>query len=125
MKKTFGDFLKEKRSETGFSQKKIAEILSISPSSYSHYENNTRVPSLDIIIQLSNIYNANPLDLIFLILSYDTITSNALLNHPYKNNSFCSDNEKILLNSFKCLPTKEQNIIIDITQSLVERNQKI
>lgn len=125
MKKTFGDFLKEKRSETGYSQKKIAEILSISPSSYSHYENNIRVPSLDIIIQLSNIYNANPLELIFLILSYDTITSSALLNHPNKNNSFCTDNEKILLNSFKYLSQKEQNIIIDITQSLVEQNQRI
>lgn len=50
-----GSRIKEARLEKGIKQNKMAELLGISVSTYSNYENNYREPKLDIIHQICEI----------------------------------------------------------------------
>ena len=51
--------LKTLRLQYGFSQKKVAERIGISPSIVSGYETGERTPSLDVLISLSRLYNTS------------------------------------------------------------------
>lgn len=51
----FRERLKLLREDKGFTQKDLAEALSITVSTISHYENGTREPSIEILIQMSKI----------------------------------------------------------------------
>ena len=50
-----GSRIKEARLAKGIKQNKMAELLGISVSTYSNYENNYREPKLDIIHQICEI----------------------------------------------------------------------
>ena len=43
----------------GFSQKKVAERIGVSPSIVSGYETGERTPSLDVLLFLSHLYNTS------------------------------------------------------------------
>lgn len=55
----FGEKLKKARKATGLSQEKVAEILNISQSNISKYENGDLEPSLDTIYKLIDLYDIN------------------------------------------------------------------
>lgn len=56
----FGNYIKEKRVEKGYSQTEIAKKLNISQQAYSRYELGTREPGLQIILDLSVILGFAP-----------------------------------------------------------------
>lgn len=51
--------LKELRTKYGYSQKKVANILELSPSIVSAYESGERTPSTEILLSLSYLYNTS------------------------------------------------------------------
>lgn len=51
--------LKSLRLQYGFSQKKVAERIGVSPSIVSGYETGERTPSLDVLLSLSYLYNTS------------------------------------------------------------------
>ncbi len=51
--------LAELRKVNGFTQKKVAEVLGMTPEGYSYYEVGKRSPNPDIINSLSNFYNVS------------------------------------------------------------------
>ena len=57
-----GDFmkgLKQIRKERRLTQLKVAMDLNISREALSHYENNKREPSLDMLIKMSEYFNVS------------------------------------------------------------------
>lgn len=51
----FHERLKMLRDDKGFTQKHLAEVLTITISTISHYENGTREPSIEILIQMAEV----------------------------------------------------------------------
>ena len=51
--------LKEIRKERKFSQMKVAMDLNISREALSHYENNKREPSIDLLNKMSEYFNVS------------------------------------------------------------------
>lgn len=47
------------RKQKGYTQSEVAEILNISRSSLSRYEKGTRIPNIEIIMQLSLLYDVS------------------------------------------------------------------
>jgi len=55
-----GDFLKKKRQEKNISRDEMAKILNVSQSTISHWENNIRKPSIDMLQEISKHINIFP-----------------------------------------------------------------
>lgn len=55
----FPDKLKQLRNSEGLTQEKLAQRLNITKSMISAYETGMRLPSLDIIIKLSNTFGVS------------------------------------------------------------------
>ncbi|ARF68917.1 LexA family transcriptional repressor [Paenibacillus larvae subsp. pulvifaciens] len=55
----FGKKLKELRKLEGWTQEEVAKKLGVTKQTYSHYENETRKPSLEMIKELANVYRVN------------------------------------------------------------------
>lgn len=56
-KEIFHQRLKQARINAGYTQKQIAEILEISQSKLSHYENGTNEPNIETIGKLADFYD--------------------------------------------------------------------
>ena len=52
----FGDKIKKIREERGYTQKYVADMLHINYSTYSRYENNSRLPDVDTIDDIANFF---------------------------------------------------------------------
>ena len=59
MSTEMSDRIRILRENFGYSQKFAAEQLNISPQAYSHYENNRRVPDVDMLHKLSLLYGVS------------------------------------------------------------------
>lgn len=46
----------ELRQQLGWSQQQVADYLGLTREGYSHYERNTREPSLEVLVKLCNLY---------------------------------------------------------------------
>ncbi|MEV2285733.1 LexA family transcriptional regulator [Paenibacillus larvae] len=55
----FGKKLKELRRLEGWTQEEVAKKLGVTKQTYSHYENETRKPSLEMIKHLAKVYSVN------------------------------------------------------------------
>jgi repressor LexA len=55
----YGKKLRELRKLEGWTQEEVAKKLGVSKQTYSHYENEQRRPSLDMIKELASVYNVN------------------------------------------------------------------
>ena len=62
--KKFANTLKQKRENAGLTQYEVADAICISRTSYTQYETATRIPSLETILNLSMLYQINPMELI-------------------------------------------------------------
>lgn len=54
-----GERIKELRISRKFSQKELAEILSVSPAAICNIESNARQPSLTMLLKLSNTFHVS------------------------------------------------------------------
>ena len=59
MKNTFAANVKNLRKEIGITQTELAEKIFVNKSMISAYEKGKRMPSLDVLIQLSAIFNVS------------------------------------------------------------------
>lgn len=57
MESTLGKRLKVLRVDRQMTQEEVSRYLNVQRQTYSHYENDKRVPSLDILVCLSKLYN--------------------------------------------------------------------
>ena len=59
MKIEWGDymFIKEFREKSGFSQLDVSKYLNVTQSAISQYETGVRKPSIEILINLSELFN--------------------------------------------------------------------
>ena len=57
--KTFGEILKELRIDKGLTQKKVAEALSVTVSTLSHWECNYQEPSYKDLLTLCRFYEVS------------------------------------------------------------------
>ena len=57
--KTFGEKLKELRIDKGLTQKKVAEALSVTVSTLSHWECNYQEPSYKYLLTLCRFYEVS------------------------------------------------------------------
>ena len=55
--KKIGSFLKELRKEKGLTQEQLAELMYVSDRTVSRWETGSNLPSLDILIRISDYYN--------------------------------------------------------------------
>lgn len=55
----FGDHLRMLRERQGLSQKELGERVHRAPSVISNYENNIKIPTLDVLTTLARIYNVS------------------------------------------------------------------
>ncbi len=55
----FGTVLKKLRTQSGMSQRQLAEKLGVTKSTISYYELSERTPSPDIIIKIANIFHVS------------------------------------------------------------------
>lgn len=69
---TFHERLKTLREERGFTQQHLAEVLNLTPSAVSHYENGTNEPTIETLIRMADILN----------VSVDYLVGNANANLP-------------------------------------------
>ena len=54
-----GKRLQEQRVLKNLSQREVADIINVSPSIVSNYERSERVPSLEILVSLANLYHCS------------------------------------------------------------------
>jgi len=83
MEKTFGERLKELRMELDMDQDEFGEIFNKSKSSISSYENNKRVPSLELVKKFAEYFNVTTdylLGISDVRFSPDEKIKNALIN---------------------------------------------
>lgn len=76
----FPERLQNLRDDKGFTQKHLGEALNISVSTISHYENGTREPSIEILIQMSEILGVS---VDYLVGSTDVNILPEEMNKPY------------------------------------------
>lgn len=55
----FGQTLKNLRLQSGLTQKDLADILGVTKSTVSYYENEERAPSTDILIRLAQFFHVS------------------------------------------------------------------
>lgn len=55
----FGDILKEIREDKGFTQSDLAELLNLSRSTITSYENNINEPSFQILIKIADVFGVS------------------------------------------------------------------
>lgn len=120
---TLSKKLRKLRESSGLSQGQIANKLYITRAAYSHYETGKRTPTIENLLQLSSLYEINPLELIELSLSknhnsliYLSETKNNV-NTNYNNNQLDD-----FINNFNSLSQFDQEIIISMTKQLSKRN---
>lgn len=59
-----GTNLKDERKKRGLTQKDMAKLLELPRSTYANYENNTRIPTKEMLTKISNTLNIPPFKLI-------------------------------------------------------------
>ncbi len=60
----YGNFFKEARRQSGFTQKQVAEKLGIHQSNVSDWENDVSRPEYEKLIELSRLYEVSLYDLL-------------------------------------------------------------
>lgn len=120
---SFGTILTEKRLAAGLTQANVAEALYVARSTYNHYENGTRVPPIEILIQISLLFEADPMDFIITF-----IPENVLMKYPqyYNKDSheFLSLQEIQLITHFRSMNQDARLALINLSLLLTRNNPK-
>jgi transcriptional regulator with XRE-family HTH domain len=99
MKETFGDRIRRLREEKNFKQVQVAELLGVNRKAISHYENNLREPSYEILIRMADLYHVRT----DYLLGYDSVR----------------------LIDASGLSDREFSLITALVADLTEKNQKL
>lgn len=119
---TIGSVLKSLRLGKKLRQSDIAEALQITPSAYSHYERNKRLPDLVTIIRISNFYKINIVYLLF--LSCITATKRNDLSvidvfDAYSHSQVMPEDDAVMMSKYKQLsPENQENLMVFLGSAL-------
>ena len=78
----FSERLKMLREKGGYTQQQLADILHITKNSISHYELSMCMPSIDVLVEMSKLFNVS-LDYLLCLCDYNLST--VLLEKPIAN----------------------------------------
>lgn len=104
-KNHFDNNLKELRKENGYSQREVAEVISVSQRVYSNYERGEKEPSIDTLIKLSKLFKT---------------TIDYILCNENKRISTMEENEMKIFNKYNKLEPKNKDIIEEVMESLIK-----
>ncbi len=101
---SLGEQIRKQRILKKLTQKDLAIKLGLTARMISFYENNQRIPPIDILIKLSNIFSVSTDYLLGL-----TTESNSIVNYPQ---SELSEEENTILNIFRRLNRDYKDIAL-------------
>lgn len=107
--------LKLLRITNGLSQEKLAEMLYITRTSYTDYENCTRSPDLQTLDALSRIYSINLDALVFCDLSQGPLYQ-IYLNEDHRKLS-------VLISEYENLSISSKSLVMERMNTLLEREE--
>lgn len=115
----FGDKIKNLRTDADLKQKEVAEIIKVSRSSISSYEQNKNQPDLHAVIELAKLFNVST-DYLLGLSEYKT---------SWVDETECistnSDNVKIveLLNDIKKLDKPDVSHLVELINIMKNQNK--
>ncbi|MBE5944571.1 MAG: transcriptional regulator [Lachnospiraceae bacterium] len=104
---SFANTLTEKRIAAGYTQAQAADLLYLSRSTYNHYENGTRVPSAEILIEISLLYKTDLIDLLIPLVPAESLEKLPIYTKIVSKESL-SIEERQILAYYRALDTNEQ-----------------
>lgn len=102
---SMGSRLKMARKAAGYTQKKLAELTDISPSSIANYETGVSAPNEDILIRLMRV----------LEIDANYLYADDIIQQP--GLTFLSKNEERILALFRALNTSGQQMAVTALES--------
>lgn len=108
----FCDNLKKCRESKGMSQKDLAEIIGVAPSTYSLYESGAREPD---VLKIKNIAKALDVTGDYLLFGTDK---------PFSDDIILTDLEKRIIKDFRCLSEQGQEYILQTMNMAVNAYKK-
>ena len=115
----FGDKIKNLRTDADLKQKEVAEILKVSRSSISSYEQNKNQPDLHAVIELAKLFNVST-DYLLGLSEYKTswVDETGFISRN-------SDNVKIveLLNDIKKLDKPDVSHLVELINIMKNQNK--
>ena len=113
----FATTLTEKRIAAGYTQAQAADLLYLARSTYNHYESGNRIPSAEILIQISLLYKVDPIDLLVPLIPSESMHSFPLYSKLFPNSKLTSK-EKQILAYYRLLDTDEQKVMLNMARLL-------
>lgn len=117
----FPDLLLKLRSSRQYSVADVSKAIMVHRATYYHYEKGDRIPSVDVILRLSNLYRINPLELIYALASEDAARINkSIINYRYTNLTMYTKKELQFLQDISLLDSDEQMAILQLVKILTQ-----
>ncbi len=104
----FGDVVRRLLDERMISQKKLAEMLNISPSTLGNYIRNLRQPDFDTVKKIAAFFSVST-DYLF---DYNADTA------------LCNDTEKELLRIYRAISSEQQKIYLEQGRAIIKATSK-
>ena len=123
-KKDFATILTEKRIAAGFTQSQAADTLYLARSTYNHYETGTRLPSIEVLIQMSILFKSDPLDLILPLIPKEHIYDFPIYSNSIPKSKI-SAKEKQILAYYRALNKDEQKAVLNMACLLTKTHTDI
>ncbi len=125
---TLGKRLVEVRKKRGLTQKKLAELLAITPTRLNYWEKDKREPDISMIKRISDVLQIDPNFLIGVNLeTEESPCSDALENTPPPSSTVLeAENEsktKNILEIYDQLDEKSKALMLDIAKSLLKSSE--
>lgn len=110
--KKFAKLIKQKREVLGLTQQKVADNLYISRSSYGLYETGERDPSIETLLNIAVLYDADLMELLHSLSNYK--------NWPYN-----AQYQKINPQEYAALSDSEQKLLYDYNYLNQEQKEMV
>ena len=103
--------LKDLRKEIGLSQKVVAEKLNISQQTYSDYENDKTEPTMEVLIQMAQLFGVTVDELL-------GISESSATHTPLKSDTYSAEERK-LIEKYRALNPACKKLINNTLDTLV------
>lgn len=114
----FGCHLKEIRFENNLSQKKMAILLLIDPSSYSRYETNIQTPNAELILRVAQQFNKS----VDWLLDHENIDAVECTCQIQCNNELMKNNQIASLSALSLISQKQMQMMAVILELQINSN---
>lgn len=129
------DKLRELRSDMDLTQEEVGKYLHMTRQGYAHYEEGTRNPSNQILLQISKLFRVDiselinkdttPIDVIILreIETYIKIEQDPKVARTTRRKQISSENKK-LIKMYNKLSTHEKESILLLIENILKQNKE-